>query len=1315
MHKTFRWRPGSTWFFLLAFALSASCALDGSETGSAAVKLKWSVPDQGPLRDGVLEGVVDTIRITVSHAGQTLVDQSFTYNLLQGQLDGIPAGSERVFLVEALSGETTVYTGSATNVTINKDQTTEVPVTMAPAYESSDDVYQPAPVTDLAAQADDANVILDWTSTGDDWLVGQAASYDIRWSDATIQDSNFDSATQLVATNTPRVAGQPEQLTITTLAPGGTYYFALKVVDDQGNASLASNCVNVTTAGDATAPSDILNLNVSGTSPTSITLTWNAPGDDGNIGTAAEYDLRYSIDPIDGANFGAALRWTTNMPVPQAAGLPEQVEVTGLTTGQRYYFAIKTADEVPNWSEISNPATGVPSSDDTTAPAAITPLTTVVTTETSVTLSWDSPGDDGAIGTAAAYDVRYSDALITPANFDAADEWTTAVPTPAVAGTAQSVEITGLITDQPYYFAIKTADEVPNWSPISEIGLATPADVFAPEQVDDLAAPETTDTSVTLTWTAPGDDGATGTATSYDIRYVVDGTIDAANFATADVVANIPAPAVAGSAETVIVTPLATGVPHTFALIATDDAGNPSPLSTIASATPGEQDTDPPDQVLDLATTVIDETTIELTWIAPGDDGAIGTVTDYTIRYRTLAQGGAILEADFDTVVDSAPGPVSPVSGGSPESVQVSGLTPDTEYYFALRAVDDQGNPSLVSNSPAGTPTDSVAPGDIDDLAVVLVDDNTVTLQWLAPGDDGDAVGTSADAYEIYYADFQITAGNMGTANLWATPPTPAVFDTAESVNIDTLDPDTQYYFRIRARDENDNWSNLSNEVDQLTSCTTCPQVSGILPGAAPTGGLVYISGTQFSATAGTVTIGGQAAPVGSWTDTLIMAAIPTGLNGPAAVEVTNLIGTGSSSVDVKPFIDGITPDTVAALPTPITISGSGFGLVQGVVNFEGAGIVTTIDGWTDDTINVTVTSGVVTGPVSVTVNGYTSNTPLFTVGVAQTWSAAGAALDTDATASVLPRAAGDSNGDMVVIWNESDGSDLEIFANEYTAGAWTGALNLSNTVLDSSLGEIVVDSADNFHLVWQEAGADPEIKYVTGTIGAWGSSETVAVTTTTARPAIGVLPDSSVVVAWSEGGKVVYNVRSAAVWGTPADVLTAGTNAAHVAGAVDPAGNFHLAYIDATALQHAWFDGSTWNSGGAIDNAPSSTLFAMAADQLGQLHVFWWNIALNYSAWDGVSWGAATALTQTATLPEALDALVDAANVLHVVAEDDSGAEYDIWRDYWTPAGVAETGDIATAAVAGQSKQPCLVVTPDMKVHAFFSQTDFIYPVTWE
>ena len=48
---------------------------------------------------------------------------------------------------------------------------------------------------------------------------------------------------------------------------------------------------------------------------------------------------------------------------------------------------------------------------------------------------------------------------------------------------------------------------------------ATGEDTTAPAAVADLAAGIPTTSSLTLTWTAPGDDGTTGTATSYDIRY----------------------------------------------------------------------------------------------------------------------------------------------------------------------------------------------------------------------------------------------------------------------------------------------------------------------------------------------------------------------------------------------------------------------------------------------------------------------------------------------------------------------------------------------------------------------------------------------------------------------------------------------------------------------------------------------------------------------------------------------------------------------------------------------------------------------------
>ncbi|MFH1366790.1 MAG: FG-GAP-like repeat-containing protein [Patescibacteria group bacterium] len=85
----------------------------------------------------------------------------------------------------------------------------------------------------------------------------------------------------------------------------------------------------------------------------SVTLNWTAPGDDNNIGLADQYDIRYATFPITEENFSSATV-VPNPPTPQISGTTETFEVTGLTPDTLYYFALKTADEVPNWSNISN-------------------------------------------------------------------------------------------------------------------------------------------------------------------------------------------------------------------------------------------------------------------------------------------------------------------------------------------------------------------------------------------------------------------------------------------------------------------------------------------------------------------------------------------------------------------------------------------------------------------------------------------------------------------------------------------------------------------------------------------------------------------------------------------------------------------------------------------------------------------------------------------------------------------------------------------------------------------------------------------------
>ena len=85
----------------------------------------------------------------------------------------------------------------------------------------------------------------------------------------------------------------------------------------------------------------------------SVTLRWTAPGDDGLVGRAVAYDLRYSPAPITAANFPLATA-VPGLPAPQPAGSPETFTLTNLVTGAGYYFAIRTVDEAQNWSPLSN-------------------------------------------------------------------------------------------------------------------------------------------------------------------------------------------------------------------------------------------------------------------------------------------------------------------------------------------------------------------------------------------------------------------------------------------------------------------------------------------------------------------------------------------------------------------------------------------------------------------------------------------------------------------------------------------------------------------------------------------------------------------------------------------------------------------------------------------------------------------------------------------------------------------------------------------------------------------------------------------------
>jgi len=96
----------------------------------------------------------------------------------------------------------------------------------------------------------------------------------------------------------------------------------------------------------------------SGARADSVSLTWTAPGDDGNVGRASAYNLRYSETPIaaDTASWWSSATPVGTMPAPLTAGSRESFIVAGLGTGKTFYFVMRASDEVPNLSGYSNVA-----------------------------------------------------------------------------------------------------------------------------------------------------------------------------------------------------------------------------------------------------------------------------------------------------------------------------------------------------------------------------------------------------------------------------------------------------------------------------------------------------------------------------------------------------------------------------------------------------------------------------------------------------------------------------------------------------------------------------------------------------------------------------------------------------------------------------------------------------------------------------------------------------------------------------------------------------------------------------------------------
>ena len=197
-----------------------------------------------------------------------------------------------------------------------------------------------------------------------------------------------------------------------------------------------------------------------------VALAWTTPGL--HEGSApAIYDVRRSVRALDALTWEEATRLDA-VPTPGAPGTRTTMTAEDLPEDE-WFFALRSANEAGDWSEISNV---VSSAIDATGPDAVDDLRVTAKTGHSVALAWTAPADPGETPPVQGYELRFSTDPITE------ETWQTAsaaanVPIPSDPGSEEAHTVAGLNAGTTYYFALISTDAVSNPSDLSNVATAT--------------------------------------------------------------------------------------------------------------------------------------------------------------------------------------------------------------------------------------------------------------------------------------------------------------------------------------------------------------------------------------------------------------------------------------------------------------------------------------------------------------------------------------------------------------------------------------------------------------------------------------------------------------------------------------------------------------------------------------------------------------------------------------------------------------------------------------------------------------------------
>lgn len=203
----------------------------------------------------------------------------------------------------------------------------------------------------------------------------------------------------------------------------------------------------------------------------------------------------------------------------------------------------------------------------------------------------------------------------------------------------------------------------------------------------------------------------------------------------------------------------------------------------------------------------------KLRWRNGGDDDTLGRA--WALEIRTSTDSITATNFNSSTVIQA------PAPGDSAQFQELLTSYPvtATPRYFAIRSIDDSGEPSTEPRLLKAVPDETTLPATTSNLTAVRQagqgPGGQARLQWTSAGDDGSS-GTPA-CYDLRYSDGPISSANFAGAVQIESPST--VTGGTQVTHYFQMDECQQYYFALRTIDDQGNRSAVSNSPTSTGFC----------------------------------------------------------------------------------------------------------------------------------------------------------------------------------------------------------------------------------------------------------------------------------------------------------------------------------------------------------------------------------------------------------------------------------------------------------------------------------------------------------------